>query len=160
MINILKSNDCKIFFCFAWFWTVFAVCFALMFVMLFAAVIGATFGVIMAIFGTGVLLFRADFIISGIAPEIMLFGGLTMVFLSLFLGMAAVKIGFLVSRFFLRTRHHCDIMQERELSKEKEFDDIDADPEPEPRDDPAKQTDDPEPRENSAEQAENAFDEE
>lgn len=158
MINVLKSIECKIFFRFVWFWTVFAVCFALMFVMLFAAVIGAVFGVIMAIFGIGVLLFRADFIISGIAPEIMLFGGSTMAFLSLFLGMAAVKIGFLVSRFFLRTRRHCDIMRDRELSKEKEFGDIDA--ETEPRDDPAKQTDDPEPRENSAEQAENAFDEE
>ncbi len=139
MINLLKSTDCKIFFRFAWFWIVFAVCFALMFVMLFAAVIGATFGVIMAIFGTGVLLFRADFIISGIAPEIMLFGGLTMVFLSLFLGMAAVKIGFMVSRFFLWTRRHCDKMRERELSEEEEFGDTDAASEPEPQDDPAEQ---------------------
>ncbi len=148
MINVLKSIDCKIFFRFAWFWTVFAVCFALMFAMLFAAVLGAAFGVIMAIFGTGVLLFRADFIISGIAPEIMLFGGLTMVFLSLFFGMAAVKIGFLVSRFFLWTRHHCDIMRERELSEE-EFGDIDADPEPGPREDTSGQPDEPERRENT-----------
>ncbi len=147
MINIMKSTNIKIFFHFAWFWTVFAVCFALMFVMLFAAVIGATFGVIMAIFGTGVLLFRADFIISGIAPEIMLFGGLTAAFLSLFLGMAAVKIGFLVSRFFLRTRNHCDKMRERELSAEEEFGNIEAS---EPQDDPTGQM--PKQQEASAEQ--------
>lgn len=155
MINAMRSTDIKIFFHFAWFWTVFAVCFALMFAMLFAAVIGATFGVIMAIFGTGVLLFRADFIISGIAPEIMLFGGLTAAFLSLFSGMAAVKIGFLVSRFFLRTRLHCDKMRERELSAMEELADIEA---PEPRDDLPEQI--PEPSEVSAGQEQSTLDEE
>lgn len=145
MISLLKSTECKIFFRFAGFWIVFAVCFIVMFVMLFAAVIGVTFGVIMAIFGTAVLLFRADFIISGIAPETMLFGGLTAVFLSLFFGMAAVKIGFMASRFFLSTRRHCEKMRERELSAQEEFDG----------------TAEPEPQDDSAEQVENsAFDEE
>lgn len=141
LISLLKSTDCKIFLRFACFWIVFAVCFIVMFVMLFAAVIGVTFGVIMAIFGTAVLLFRADFIISGIAPEIMLFGGLTAVFLSLFFGMAAVKIGFWVSRYFLSTRHHCDKMRERELSAEDESDDTEN-PESESQDNSTGQIED------------------
>lgn len=114
MIKLFKSADFKIFLHFALFRIVFVVCFVLMFAMLFAAVMGVTFGVIMAIFGTAVLLFRADFVISGIAPEIMLFGGMTLVFLAFFLGMLAVKLGFIVSRYYLRTRRHCDNLRERE----------------------------------------------
>ncbi len=132
MIRLLKSTELKIFLHFACFWIVFAVCFALMFAMLFAAVIGVTFGVIMAIFGTAVLLFRADFVISGIAPEIMLFGGMTVVFLAFFLGMLAVKIGFVVSRYFLRTRRHCDNLRERERAESDFPDEPDASDPPDP----------------------------
>ncbi len=121
MIRLLKSTECKIFFHFLCFRIVFVLCFAVMFAMLFAAVIGVTFGVIMAIFGTAVLLFRADFIISGVAPEIMLFGGMTAVFLSLFLGMFAVKLGFIVSRYYLRTRRHCEHLREREREEREEY---------------------------------------
>jgi len=128
LIRKLKSTECKIFFHFLCFRIVFVLCFAAMFAMLFAAVIGMTFGVIMAIFGTAVLLFRADFIISGIAPEIMLFGGLTAVFLALFLGMLAVKLGFIVSRYYLRTRRHCDNLRERDREEEWEYPDDPDDP--------------------------------
>lgn len=68
----------------------------------------------MAIFGTAILIFRADFIISGIAPEIMLFGGLTAAFFSGFIGLLAVKIGFIVSHFFLSTRRYCEKIREKE----------------------------------------------
>lgn len=136
MIRLLKSTECKIFFHFLCFRIVFVLCFAVMFAMLFAAVIGVTFGVIMAIFGTAVLLFRADFIISGIAPEIMLFGGLTAVFLALFLGMFAVKLGFIVSRYYLRTRRHCDNLREREREEREEWEYSDEPDDPDKPDDP------------------------
>ncbi len=124
IIDFIKSAECRIFLHYLCFWIVFLFCFVIMFAMLFTAVIGVTFGIIMTVFGAGVLLFNADFIISGIAPEIMLFGGLTAVFFSGFLGMAAVKIGFLVSRYFLRTRRHCDNLNEFELSSFEEYEEI------------------------------------
>lgn len=106
----------------------FALCFAIMFAMLCAAVLGLTFGVIMAIFGTAILVFRADFIISGIAPEIMLFGGLTAVFFSGFIGLVAVKLGFMVSRFFLSTRRYCEkIREQEELNELEEYEEIPVD---------------------------------
>lgn len=98
-----------------------------MFAMLSAAVLGLTFGVIMAIFGTAILVFRADFIISGIAPEIMLFGGLTAVFFSGFIGLAAIKLGFMVSRFFLTTRRHCEILSIQ--TDDEEYEEISDDEE-------------------------------
>lgn len=119
IVKLIKSTECKVtlrYFCFC---TVFALCFAVMFAILLVAVIGVTFGVIMTTFGTAVLLFHADFIISGIAPEIMLFGGLTAVFVSGFLGMLAVKLGYIVSRFFLRTRRSCEKLREREEFSEE-----------------------------------------
>lgn len=100
-------------------------CFAVMFAMLCAAVIGLAYGLVMAIFGIAVLVFRADFIISGIAPAVMLFGGLTAVFLSIFSGLLAVKIGYAVSRFFIRTRNYCDRL--RDLSQQAQHDYIDSD---------------------------------
>lgn len=119
IVKFIKSTECKVTLRYACFWTAFAVCFAVMFAILFVAVIGVTFGVIMTTFGTAVLLFHADFIISGIAPEIMLFGGLTAVFVSGFLGMLAVKLGYIVSRFFLRTRRSCEKLREREEDSEE-----------------------------------------
>lgn len=119
IVKFIKSTECKVTLRYACFWTAFAVCFAVMFAILFVAVIGVTFGVIMTTFGTAVLLFHADFIISGIAPEIMLFGGLTAVFVSGFLGMLAVKLGYIVSRFFLRTRRSCEKLREREQYSEE-----------------------------------------
>lgn len=123
--GLISVNGFKIYIRSTLFWIIFAMCFAVMFAMLCAAVIGLAYGLVMAIFGIAVLVFRADFIISGIAPAVMLFGGLTAVFLSIFSGLLAVKIGYAVSRFFIRTRNYCDRL--RDLSQQAQHDYIDSD---------------------------------
>ncbi len=95
------------------FWTLFFVCFAAMFAMLTAAVMGIPAGVMLAVLGTAILMFRADFIISDLAPEIMLFGGLSGAFFSAFLGALAVKIGFSASKLFVKTRRRAERLKER-----------------------------------------------
>lgn len=90
------------------FYLVFAVCFAIMFAMLLAAVIGIPSGAMISVFGVAVLMFKADFIITELAPEIMLFGGLAGMFFTGFLGLLAVKLGYCVSRLFVRVRRRCD----------------------------------------------------
>lgn len=95
------------------FWLVFAVCFAAMFAMLALCAVGIPLGLMTAVLGIAVLLFRADFVLTQLAPEIMLFGGLAGAFLTAFLGALAVKLGFIISRFFLRTRRRCDALRSR-----------------------------------------------
>lgn len=86
----------------------FAVVFCVMLVLLVAAVIGIPLGVIMSIFGVAMLLFKVNFIITRLAPEILLFGGAAGAFAAAFCGLAAVKAGFAVSRLFVSVRRHCD----------------------------------------------------
>ena len=102
----------KIFFKYTLFWILFAVCFAVMFVFLAAAVMGITAGVMLAVLGTAIIMFKASFIISELAPELMLFGGLCGAFFTAFLGTSAIKIGFLVSRLFIRVKRQCDKLRE------------------------------------------------
>lgn len=87
---------------------VFAAVFALMFVLLFAAAVGVPAGLMMGFIGAVTLLFKADFVMTGIAPEVMAFGGISAAAASAFLGLLAVKAGFAVSRAFVRTKKHCD----------------------------------------------------
>lgn len=93
------------------FWLVFAVVFAAMFAMLAVCVVGVPFGLMMAVLGIAVLMFKADFVLTQLAPEVMLFGGLAGAFLTAFLGALAVKLGFIVSRFFLRIKRRCDALR-------------------------------------------------
>lgn len=90
------------------FFLIFAVVFALMFALLTAAVIGIPFGVMLAVFGIAILAFNADFVMTELAPELMLFGGLSGAFLAAFLGFSAIKFGFAVSRLFLKVKRRCD----------------------------------------------------
>ncbi len=106
-------KNLKVFIMYAGFWTLFFVCFALMFAMLTAAVMGIPAGVMLAVLGTAILMFRADFIISALAPEIMLFGGLSAAFFAAFLGALAVKLGFSVSKLFVKTRRRAERLKER-----------------------------------------------
>ena len=73
---------------------------------------GVTAGVMLAVLGTAIIMFKASFIISSLAPEIMLFGGLCGAFFAAFLGMAAIKLGYIVSRVFLRAGRKCNRMKE------------------------------------------------
>lgn len=101
-------NRLKIFIRYAFFGLIFAICFAVMFVFLLAAVMGITAGALLAVLGIAMIMFKADFIVTALAPEIMLFGGLTGMFFSAFLGLCAIKLGYMVSRLFVRTRRRCE----------------------------------------------------
>lgn len=106
----------KIFLKYTAFWIFFAMCFAVMFVFLTAAIMGVTSGVMLAVLGTAIIMFKAGFIISGLAPEIMLFGGLCGACFTAFLGMTAIKLGFCVSRLFIRIKRQCDKLIDSEYS--------------------------------------------
>lgn len=88
-------------------------CFAVMFVFLVAAVTGITAGVMLAVLGLAIIMFKASFIITELAPELMLFGGLCGAFFTAFLGMAAIKLGFMISRLFIRVKRQCDKLREQ-----------------------------------------------
>lgn len=98
----------KVFLRYTAFWIAFAVTTAAMLIMLTAAVIGVPSGVMMAVFGVAILMFKADFVITELAPQVMLFGGLSAGFFSASLGLIAVKLGFFISRGFVRVRRQCD----------------------------------------------------
>lgn len=103
----------KIFLRYTAFWLFFAVCFAIMFVFLAAAVMGITTGVMLAVLGIAIIMFKASFIISRLAPELMLFGGLCGAFFTAFLGVCAIKIGFGVSKLFIKVKRRCDKLREQ-----------------------------------------------
>ncbi len=86
----------------------FAVVFAVMLVLLTAAVVGIPTGLLLGIFGVAVMLFEADFIVTELSSTLMIFGGLSGSFLSAFLGLVALKAGFMVSRLFCRVKRRCD----------------------------------------------------
>lgn len=102
----------KVFLYYTGFWIVFAAVFAMMFAMLAAAVMGVPFGLMMSVMGVAVLIFRADFVISELSPQLMVFAGLAGAFFAAFLGLLAVKMGYAVSRLFLRIKRRCDRLRE------------------------------------------------
>lgn len=87
----------------------FLAAFCVMLVMLSAAAFGIPAGIVMSVAGIAVRVFNAQFIVTSLTPELMMFGGLAAAFGSAFLGLAAVKAGFAVSRLFLRVKRWCDI---------------------------------------------------
>ena len=93
------------------FWLIFAVCFAGMFAMLVLCFTGIPFGIMTAVLGVAVLIFKADFVLTRLAPELMLFGGLCCAFLTAFLGALAIKLGFVVSRYFVKIKRRCDSLR-------------------------------------------------
>lgn len=108
----LLAARIKVFLYYTGFWTVFAAAFAAMFVMLAAAVTGIPFGLMMSVLGVAVLAFRADFVITELAPQLMLFAGLAGACFTAFLGLLAVKLGYMTSRLFLRVKRRCDRLRE------------------------------------------------
>lgn len=102
----------KVFLYYTCYWVFFAVMFAVMFALLIIAAVGIPFGVMLLIFGTAALIFKEDLIITELAPPFMLFGGLSLMFLSAACGLIAVKLGYFVSRRFLRVKRRCDRLRE------------------------------------------------
>ncbi len=86
----------------------FVMTFAVMLLFLTMAAVGIPMGVIFGVFGVAIELFKADFIITELAPELMIFGGLTAACGTAFCGLLAVKAGFMVSRLFLKIKRRCD----------------------------------------------------
>lgn len=102
----------KVFLYYTCFWLVFAVIFAVMFVLFIITAVGIPFGVMLMIFGSAALIFKEDLIITELAPQLMLFGGLSLMFLSAASGLFAAKLGFFVSRRFLKIKRRCDRLRE------------------------------------------------
>lgn len=86
----------------------FAAVFAVMLAMLTAAVVGIPAGLLLGVFGVAVTLFEADFIVTELSPTLMIFGGLSGAFLAAFLGLVAVKAGFMICRLFKTVKRRCD----------------------------------------------------
>lgn len=97
---------------YAAFWALFAVNFAVMFALLLICALGIPSGIMLAVLGSAVLMFKADFVITALAPQVMIFGGLSAAFLSAFSGLLAVKMGFMISGFFVRIRRRCGRLQD------------------------------------------------
>ena len=102
----------KVFLNYVGYWLLFAVLFAVMFVLFVIAAVGIPFGVMLLIFGAAALLFNEDLIITELAPPFMLFGGLSLIFLSAAFGLLAVKLGYFVSRRFLVIKRRCDRLRD------------------------------------------------
>ena len=105
-------NRARIALAYAGFAAAFVLVFAVMFLLLTVAVIGAPAGLMLGFFGTAILLFKADFVITELAPQLMLTGGLAAAFASLFCGLLAIKAGFMISRAFISVRRFCDKLRE------------------------------------------------
>lgn len=102
----------KVFWIYCGFWLAFAVVFVVMFALLAIAAVGIPFGVMLTIFGAAALLFKEELIITELAPPFMLFGGLSLIFLAAVCGLVAVKLGFIVSRRFLKIKRRCDRLRD------------------------------------------------
>lgn len=98
----------KVFVRYFGYWITFSVVACIMLIMLIASVMGVTAGVMMVIFGIAVLMFKADFVITELPAPVMLFGGLSCGFIAASVGLIAVKLGFALSRLFIRVRRRCD----------------------------------------------------
>lgn len=98
----------KVFVQYFLYWVTFIPVFCVMFVLLTTAVFVIPLGIMMAVFGIAIIMFKAKFVITELAPQVMLFGGLTGAFLAGFMGLAAIKLGFFISRRFLTVKRRCD----------------------------------------------------
>ena len=88
----------------------FLIVFAVILALLCAAAFGIPAGILVSVFGFAVKMFRAQFIVTSLSAETMLFGGLAAAFGAAFCGIAAVELGFVVSGAYIRVRRRCDIL--------------------------------------------------
>ncbi len=89
----------------------FLAVFTVMLALACAAAFGVPAGLMFCFFGFAVKLFDAQFIVTALSPELMLFGGLAAAFGAAFCGLLAAKAGFCVSRLFLRVKRRCDLLR-------------------------------------------------
>ncbi len=105
MVTTLKIWAMKIGFA-----VLFLAAFAVMLLLLSAAAFGIPAGLMICVLGFSVKLFDAQFIVTSLSAELMLFGGLAAAFGAAFCGLLAIKAGFCVSRLFLRVKRRCDLL--------------------------------------------------
>lgn len=84
---------------------------AVMLALLSAAAFGVPAGLMVSISGLAVKLFHAQFIVTSLSAEMMIFGGLAAVFGSAFCGLAAVRAGIGISGLFMRAKRKCDLLR-------------------------------------------------
>ena len=89
----------------------FLAVFGVMLALASAAAFGIPAGLMICFFGFAVKLFNAQFIVTSLSPELMLFGGLAAAFGAAFCGLLAVKAGFCISRLFLRVKRRCNLLR-------------------------------------------------
>ncbi len=106
MVTTLKIWAMKIGFA-----ALFLAAFAVMLLLLSAAAFGIPAGLMICVLGFSVKLFDAQFIVTSLSAELMLFGGLAAAFGGAFCGFLAIKAGFCVSRLFLKVKRRCDLLR-------------------------------------------------
>ena len=101
-------NRMKVWCYYALYAILFVVVFAFILAMVTAAFVCIPAGGFLALVGGAMLYFKVNFVLTELAPEIMLFGGLFMACISAFLGLVSVRAGFAVWKLFGVVRRHCD----------------------------------------------------
>ena len=90
----------------------YAVLFAIVFVILLCTLTTAFLciptGIFLGLVGGAMLLFKTEFVLTELAPQILLYGGIFVASLSAFVALLAVKLGILAARIFEKVRRHCD----------------------------------------------------
>ena len=102
----------KVFALYTVYFIIFAVFFAVMAALLVLCAVGVPFGIMMSFFGFAAAMFKADFVITELAPQVMLFAGLGCAFAAAASGLSAVKLGFIVCRLFRKTKRRCDRLRD------------------------------------------------
>ena len=103
-----RAAGVKVFCLYFAYWTLFTVVAAVMLALLTAALCGVPAGIMLGVFGVATLAFKADFIITELSGQLMLFGGLAGACACACAGLLAVKAGFVTARLFLRVKRRCD----------------------------------------------------
>ncbi len=90
---------------------IFIAAFAVMLAAVTAAVLLIPAGLLFAVLGGAMLAVESEFILTELAPVVMLFGGLFAASFSAFIGLCSVRLGMLVWKLFLKIRRTCDRMR-------------------------------------------------
>ena len=90
----------------------YAVIFVIVFVIILCgitlAVICIPSGLFLGLVGGAMLIFDTSFVLTRLAPEIMLFGGLFSACFTAFIGFVCVKLGLFSAHLFDKVRRYCD----------------------------------------------------
>ncbi len=103
-----RMNRLKVWCIYAFYSVLFVLAFAVMLALITTALVCIPAGFFFALVGGAMLCFDTSFVLTALAPEIMLFGGLFIAAFTAFLGFVAVKLGFAEAKLFCVLRRYCD----------------------------------------------------